>query len=78
MKKLVGYWTVRGAIGAHDLFTLDGEEDNTLYMPVSAEGWPDGANAFNLSTRGFESIPQHQEVFKVDLGWYRACWSEEG
>lgn len=73
-----GEWTQRGALGAHDLFTLNGEWDDILYIPVSAEGWTDNANAFNLSTQEFEIIPQHWEVFKIDLDRSRANWSEEG
>lgn len=73
-----GEWTQMGAIGVHDLFTLNGEWDDILYIPVGAEGWADSANAFNLSTQEFEIIPQHWEVFKVDLDRSRANWSEEG
>lgn len=73
-----GEWTQEGALGAYDLFTLNGEWDDILYIPVGAEGWVDGANAFNLSTQEFEIIPQHWEVFKVDLDRSRANWSEEG
>lgn len=76
--KWSGGWTQRGVLGAHDLFTLNGEWDDILYIPVGAEGWADGANAFNLSTQEFEIIPQHWEVFKVDLDRSRANWSEEG
>lgn len=76
--KWSGEWTQRGALGVHDLFTLNGEWDDILYIPVGAEGWADSSNAFNLSTQEFEIIPQHWEVFKVDLDRSRANWSEEG
>ncbi len=76
--KWEGQWTQRGALGAHDLFTLEGEWDDILYIPVGAEGWADGANAFNLSAKQFEIIPAHWDVFKVDLDRSRANWSEEG
>ena len=76
--KWAGQWTQRGALNAHAFFTLNGEWDDILYIPVGSEGWADGANAFNLSTQGFESIPQHWDVFKVDLNRSRANWSGEG
>lgn len=77
-RKWQGTWTQRGALNAHDLFTLNGDWDDILYIPVDAEGWADGANAFNLSAKQFETIPTHWDVFKVDLDRSRACWSEEG
>lgn len=76
--KWSGEWTQEGALGVHDLYTLNGEWDDILYIPVGAEGWADDSNAFNLSTHEFEIIPQHWEVFKVDLDRSRANWSEEG
>lgn len=33
-----GEWTQEGAIGVHDLYTLNGEWDDILYIPVGAEG----------------------------------------
>lgn len=76
--KWQGIWTQLAALGPHDLFTLEGEWDDILYIPVGSEGWADGSNVFNLSSKGFEAIPGHWEVFKVDLDRSRACWSEEG
>ena len=60
-----GEWTQEGAIGVHDLYTLNGEWDDILYIPVGAEGWADGANAFNLSTQEFEIIPQHLSLIHI-------------
>lgn len=74
----IGEWTPAGALNPHDLFTLEGEWDDILYIPVGSEGWADGANAFNLSERQFENIPNHWDVFKVDLDRSRAIWNEEG
>lgn len=76
--KYDGKWTVCGALQHDGLFTLNGPDDNQLYIPVGAEGWKDRCNAFNLSTQEFEQIPAHQEVFEVDLSRSRANWEEDG
>ena len=72
--KYSGEWTVCGALQHDGLFTLNGPDDNQLYLPVGAEGWKDGGNAFNLLTQEFESIPAHWDVFEVDILRSRANW----
>jgi hypothetical protein len=72
--KYSGEWTVRGALKHDGLFTLNGPDDDQLYLPVGAEGWKDGCNAFNLTTREFESIPAHWAVFEIDFPRSRANW----
>lgn len=72
--KYSGEWTVRGALKNDGIFTLNGPDDNQLYMPVGAEGWKDGGNSFNLSAQEFESIPAHINVFEIDIPRSRANW----
>ena len=72
--KYSGEWTVRGALKNDGIFTLNGPDDNQLYLPVGAEGWKDRCNAFNLSTQEFESIPAHAYVFEIDILRSRANW----
>lgn len=72
--KYAGEWTVRGALKHDGIFTLNGPDDSKLYLPVGAEGWNDGGNAFNLLAQEFESIPAHADVFEIDILRSRANW----
>lgn len=59
-----GEWTQRGALGAHDLFTLNGEWDDILYIPVGAEGWAAGRMALMLSTSQHRSLKSFPSIGK--------------